>query len=174
MIVEFTQYSKAKKRLFVLLLIFAFGAIPVVTGAEVVEGEGIENRNFSYNPSGFRDPFKPLIKKQTVKGFVKEKRNLGPLEKYELGQFQLMAMLIVSGEPRAMIKSPDGKSYVVKVGDRIGLNDGVIKRIETKVVSVDEQTFQRVEKSPDRIVIEESGTDEFTDKIVVRERYIEM
>jgi hypothetical protein len=73
-----------------------------------------------------------------------------------------------------MVKAPDGKSYTVKPGDLIGSNGGIVKRIETKTVVIDESSGQRIEKSPDRVVVEEIGADSYTGKEFKEFRYIEM
>jgi len=132
-----------------------------------------EDEKYTYNPVGLRDPFAPLVK-EIRKSSARPKRNLGPLEKFQLGQFRLMAMLIVKGTPRAMVKAPNGKSYTVKPGDLIGPNGGVVKRIETKTTVVDEVTGQRIIKSPDRVVVEETVVDSFSGKFSKEERFIEM
>lgn len=131
---------------------------------------------FTYSPMGRRDPFKPLIeKKETIVEKINKRpaKIKGPLEKFELNQFRLMAIMIVKGAPRAMVKAPDGKSYTVKVNDYIGMNDGLVKNIETKVIDVDENGM-RVEKSPDRIVVEELGIDSASGKEIKENRYIVM
>ena len=72
-----------------------------------------------------------------------------------------------------MVQAPDGKSYTVKINDYIGMNDGIVKNIETKVVEVD-KSGMRIEKSPDRIVVEELGVDGSTGKQIKENRYIVM
>lgn len=143
--------------------------------ASVETPQGITEK-FTYSPMGRRDPFKPLIEKTekiAKKINTRPEKIKGPLEKFELGQFRLMAIMIVKDAPRAMLKAPDGKSYTVNVNDYIGMNDGVVKNIETKVIQVDENGM-RVEKSPDRIVVEELGIDGATGKQVKENRYIVM
>ena len=132
-----------------------------------------EQPEFVYSPIGRRDPFAPLVQK-VKKTYSKPEAEKGPLEKFELSQFRLMALLIIQGTPRAMVKAPDGKSYTVKPGDLIGSNGGMVKRIETKTVIVDESSGQRIEKSPDRVVVEEIGADSYTGKEFKEFRYIEM
>ena len=132
--------------------------------------------NFAYSPKGRRDPFKPLIQEKVkvakkIKG--RPEKLKGPLEKFELSQYRLIALMVVKGVPRAMVKAPDGKSYTVKVGEYIGMNDGLVRRIETKIVAVDENGM-RVEKSPDRIVVEEVGIDNYTGQEIKENRYIAM
>jgi len=162
-----------------LLLIFSvFGISPVdVYSAETIvtqdtatqSVEADKKKEFSYNPVGKRDPFEPLINKFRQAGGKPEKEK-GPLEKFDLGQFRLLAMLLGKGTPHAMVKAPDGKSYIVKPGDKIGKLDGKIVRIETKVVD----PVSRSVVSPDRIVIKEIGFDPYTNKQVVEYRYITM
>jgi len=141
---------------------------------EAAEPTGAESDlEFVYSPVGKRDPFTPLI--QQVNKEVKKPRKIsGPLEKFELSQFRLLAMLIVQGTPRAMVKAPDGKSYTIKPGDLIGPNGGVVKRIETKTFAIDEETGQKIEKSPDRVVVQEPVLDNFTGKMLQKDSYIEM
>ena len=135
------------------------------------------DEEFSYSPKGRRDPFTPLIKKDVTRVVPKENRRpekiKGPLEKFELSQFRLIAILVVKGSPHAMVKAPDGKSYTIKVGEYIGMNEGVVTNIETKVVDVDENGL-RIEKSPDRIVVEETGIDNITGNEAKEYRYIVM
>lgn len=130
--------------------------------------------NYAYSPMGRRDPFKPLIEKKEVvvkKSVSRPEKIKGPMERFELSQFRLMAIMIVKGNPRAMVKAPDGKSYTVQVDDYIGMNGGKVKNIETKVLAVDDNGM-RVEKSPDRIVVEEVGIDVLSGKETIENRYI--
>ena len=149
-------------------------AAPVLDATLISAG----SHSFSYSPKGRRDPFKPLIQKKKIITKIaarpgKPSRIKGPLEKFELSQYRLVALMVVKGIPRAMLKAPDGKGYTVKVGEYIGMNDGIIKKIETKVIDIDKNGL-RVEKSPDRIVVEEVGVDNYTGKILRENRYIAM
>jgi Tfp pilus assembly protein PilP len=174
-------------RILTLLLLLAFlfvnGVVaqqePVDTKSDQPENVAAiqnENNHFAYSPKGRRDPFKPLIQeKEKVPEAVpgRPARLKGPLERFELSQYQLTAIMVVKGVPRAMVKAPDGKSYTVKVGDYIGMNDGFVKRIETKVISIAKNGL-RVEKNPDRIVVEESSIDTYTGQKSKENRYIAM
>lgn len=151
--------------------IYSYSQETSVESAE--DAVAVESPEYVYNSAGRRDPFVPLVQ-QIRQSKAKPTRNLGPLEKFDLSQFRLLAMLIVKGTPRAMVKAPDGKSYSVKPGDLIGPNGGVVARIETKTVAIDEASGQRIEKSPDRIVVEEVIIDSYTGRSNKEERYIEM
>jgi len=170
-----------KRVLYFLLCLLVFGLCLPVYGAESsksmsdagVAVQTAEN-GYSYSPMGRRDPFKPLIEKKALivkKTDRRPEKIKGPMERFELSQFRLMAIMIVKGSPRAMVKAPDGKSYTVQVDDYIGMNGGQVKNIETKVLAVDENGM-RVEKSPDRIVVEEVGIDVLSGKETIENRYI--
>lgn len=169
----------------VCLLWIALALISMETGSQAQQENHAEDvvaslpaSEFSYSPRGRRDPFKPLIEKQDqdvgsrIKK-IKPDRPKGPLEKFELAQLRLMAIIVVKGTPTAMVKAPDGKSYTVRVNDYIGMNSGQVKKIETKVVDVD-HLGMRIEKSPDRIVVEEKGVDSYSGKEVTENRYVVM
>jgi type IV pilus assembly protein PilP len=104
---------------------------------EIVPEKAVEK--FAYSPIGKRDPFESLLRKEEQAR--KSQVPLTPLEKFDLGQFRMIALLIGKGEPRAMVSAPDGKNYILKPGLKIGKNDGVIVDITSSGVIVEEQTF---------------------------------
>ena len=177
---------KMMRRFFLILLLLMFTATFTVSFAadkinnsdvaEAVSTAETSTDDFSYSPKGRRDPFKPLVdkKEKIVKSVNKRPEKIkGPLEKFELSQFRLMAIMIVKGAPRAMVKAPDGRSYTVKVNDYIGMNGGQVKNIQTKTVTID-KSGMRVETSPDRIVVEEQGIDLLSGQVAKENRYIVM
>jgi Tfp pilus assembly protein PilP len=140
-----------------------------------VAGELVSSGEFTYNPGGRRDPFTPLIRRDEPTVAIRPTRRpealRGPLERFELRQLRLIAVMVVQGNPRAMVAAPDGKSYTVKVDDYIGINGGKVKAIQTRAMGIDGQGL-RVEKNPDRIVVEEVGIDSLSGNTVKEERYI--
>ena len=158
------KFNKFLGFLFLSLLLLLCGAVgnvfaqqdtaPSGTPTPELNSTQATTDNFSYGPKGRRDPFKPLVQK---KEFAKKTKGRatkikGPLEMFELSEYRLIAIMVVKEIPRAMIKAPNGKSYTVKIGQYIGMNDGIVKNIETKAVGINENGL-RVEKSPDRIVV---------------------
>lgn len=93
---------------------------------------------FVYDPSGRRDPFESLvtIKKSTGPSLDAPKT---PLQSYELGQLRLIGVIIGKGQPRAMVVAPDGKSYILTKGIKVGKNEGVVKDITSDAVKIEEQ-----------------------------------
>lgn len=96
---------------------------------------------FVYDPAGRRDPFESLValKKQTGPSLDVPKT---PLQSYELGQLRLIGVIVGKGQPRAMVVAPDGKSYILTKGIKVGKNDGVVKDISSDAVKVEEQFFE--------------------------------
>lgn len=93
-----------------------------------------------YSSAGKRDPFRPLSLKP--KASQRARENLSPLERYEIGQLKLVAIVWDIKEPKAMVEDATGLGYILKVGTLIGPNEGKVKVIK-----------------PAEIVIEESFTD---------------
>jgi type IV pilus assembly protein PilP len=121
------------------------------------------NKREPYNPIGKVDPFTPLYKEETGKKaekvVVKPKkpeRPRTPLEKLDLAQLKLTAVVTTADQRRALVEEASGKGYVVEVGTRIGLERGSV-----------------VEIDPDRIVIEHTAEDDFG-KSISRKRELKL
>lgn len=165
-----------------LIVLMGFGssiaADPVQndTDPAVVSISEPSTGEFVYQSRGRRDPFAPLIQRdEPAAAVVKRERRpeqlRGPLERFELRQLRLVAVMVVQGVPRAMVSAPDGKSYTVKVDDYIGLDGGRVKDIQTRLLGVDESGM-RIEQHPDRIIVEEIGVDSVTGRTIKEERFI--
>ncbi|RLA93027.1 MAG: hypothetical protein DRG55_01805 [Deltaproteobacteria bacterium] len=113
---------KAVKALPLLLLIL----MGVVYGAEKAQ-EVKREPLFVYDPTGKRDPFRPFIKAEEPvqpKGVV-----LSPLQRYDLSQLKLVAIIVGAGEERAMVEDAEGKGYIIRRGTYIGNRFGRVKEI---------------------------------------------
>lgn len=81
-----------------------------------------------------RDPFRPpRAASEDAEGNVKS-----PLERYELGQLRLTAVIYGGSEPRAVVEDDSGLGYIVKLGTRIGPNGGKVYQIDRGRVTVRE------------------------------------
>ena len=89
-----------------------------------------------YSSVGKRDPFRPLSLKP--KASQRARENLSPLERYELGQLKLVAIVWDIKEPKAMVEDGTGLGYVVKIGTLIGPNEGKVKAIKPTEVVIEE------------------------------------
>lgn len=84
-----------------------------------------------------RNPFKTFIVKATERSAVVAPKT--PLQRHELDQLKLVAIIWGVNSPAAMVETPDGKGYSIKKGDLIGNREGRVKRIEKDRVIVEER-----------------------------------
>ncbi len=82
----------------------------------------------------WRNPFKPFITKVIVD--VEEKsRPKSPLEKYNINELKLIAVIWGIKRSTAMIEDPDGTGYVVKKGTLVGDKKGkIVKILKDRVI----------------------------------------
>ncbi|MGD9329738.1 MAG: pilus assembly protein PilP [Desulfobacterales bacterium] len=123
---------------------------PVISEA-VAETQSTKPKRMPYNPVGRIDPFAPLYKEdkekvpqQVVARPKVPERPRTPLEKLDLGQLKLTAIVTTQGFKKALVEEASGKGYVVSLGTKIGLERGSV-----------------VEIAQDRIIIEHKDEDEF-------------
>jgi len=92
---------------------------------------------FVYDPAGKRDPFRPF----DFSPKESELDDLTPLERYDIGQLKLTAVLDGFDEPTAVVENAAGRGFTVKRGAKIGSNGGVISEIlKDKLVVVETTT----------------------------------
>ncbi len=94
-----------------------------------------ERQKYKYDPAGKRDPF--MQYGMTAK--IEDDASKTPLERYDLGQLKLTAVLAGFGEPRAIVENASGKGFPVKVGTKIGRNNGTIVEIDNQKVVIRER-----------------------------------
>lgn len=92
-----------------------------------------EETRYVYSAEGRRDPFVPIVGKKTA-AFSEN-----PLESFDLLQFKLKGLIVGLGEPKAIVVAPDGKSYILKKGMRIGKSGGIIREITPERILVEER-----------------------------------
>ena len=121
------------------------------TGVAQVEDTGLANTGssldkfkirkptYTYKSVGGRDPFRSLI--QTVEEAATTADNpskeRSPVEKYNISQLKLIAVVSAGSEAFALVVLPDGKSYTIREGMKVGLHGGVVKEIRSDQVIVD-------------------------------------
>jgi len=85
---------------------------------------------------GGRDPFRPMTLRTKVTN--RNRENLSPLERLDLGQLKIVGIVWDIKEPRAMVEDTAGLGYTVKVGTPIGSNDGKVKAIHRNQIIIEE------------------------------------
>ena len=100
--------------------------------AETV-AEFVPDENYRYDPTNKPDPFRPFI-------LVREasKAEESPLQRYDVAQLQLTAVVWNVETPKAMVADPTGRSHVIQVGSDIGKNRGVVLNIGDREVQIRE------------------------------------
>jgi len=105
--------------------------------AEKKEPEKKEGTEYSYNPVGKQDPFRPFIQLTSAKGGSKT-GPLTPLQKYDISQLKLVAIISSSGGNIALVEDVSGKGYFLKKGTWVGKNDGKVTKILKDKVIIEE------------------------------------
>ena len=105
--------------------------------AEKKEPEKMEEAEFSYNPVGKPDPFKPFLQLTSVREGSRS-GILTPLQKYDISQLKLVAIISSPEGNIALVEDATGKGYFLKKGTFIGKNDGKITKILKDKVIIEE------------------------------------
>ena len=92
-----------------------------------------QSPRFRYNPAGRRDPFLSFVAPNEA-----HLKNMPPLQQVALAQLKLIGVAWSGGRASAMIETPDGKTYPVQRGTRMGTNRGQVKDVGAKSIVVEE------------------------------------
>jgi type IV pilus assembly protein PilP len=121
----------------------------------------IPDMSMGYDPVGRIDPFIPLVRDEPIKvekqeavqasAEVKPVRQKTPLEKIELSQLRLRAIIIAASGNRALVEETTGKGYIITKGTYIGRNDGKVTKILKDKVIIEEM----IEDIEGKMVIQE-------------------
>ena len=101
----------------------------------VLEEMKAEQLQEFYNPSGKRDPFKPFEGGEIIYTSISR----APLERFELNQLELTAIVWGIARPKVLFRAPDGYSYIAQVGTGIGRNRGRITKVTKNRVLIAEE-----------------------------------
>lgn len=89
-----------------------------------------------YDPAGRRDPFTPVLS-QLAPGQIDP--TLPPLQRVNLTDMNLIAIIWGAYGYTAMVQTPDGNGYTVRKGTRVGPNSGVVSAVTEKGIIVQER-----------------------------------
>jgi len=97
------------------------------------------NEKPPYDSTGMRDPFKPFIKLADTPSAPSVVLR-PPIQRYPLNQFRIVGIVWIGGKPQAMIVDPEGNTYFLGAGDKIGSSDGEILEVRQNGILVQEKT----------------------------------
>lgn len=90
---------------------------------------------YAYNPKGKPDPFKPFIQLTPIRGSTVP---LTPLQRYEISQLKLVAIIASPDGNVAMVEDAAGKGFFLRRGVAIGKNDGKVTKVLRDRVVIEE------------------------------------
>jgi type IV pilus assembly protein PilP len=96
-----------------------------------------EEVEYRYDARSRRDPFRSVLDLAKSKERLAE---LPPLQRVEIIDMKVTAIVWGTLGPTALIKTPDGKGYTVRPGTLVGPNKGVIERISESAIMIREQS----------------------------------
>jgi type IV pilus assembly protein PilP len=101
---------------------------------------------YAYDPKGKPDPFKPLIAEKAEAAPAKPKQSVEavleaatPLERMDLVQLKLVAVIWNISDPRGMVEDATGKGYILSVGTPIGKSRGKVTQVNSSGIVVTER-----------------------------------
>jgi len=100
-----------------------------------------------YDPKGRIDPFIPLVKDEPQKSAVaatkkverKKRVPTTPLERIDLSQLRLRAVVRSASGNKALVEEASGKGYIITKGTFIGVNQGTVIEIQKDKIVVEEE-----------------------------------
>jgi type IV pilus assembly protein PilP len=115
---------------------------------EKVKTERPSAQSKKYNTKGKIDPFETLFQEKPSVALKKAKRKRRtprtPLEKLDLSQLKLVAIMRSPDGHKALLEDASGKGYVISKGSYIGTNAGKVVEIEKDRVIVAEEVEDAV------------------------------
>lgn len=134
------------------------GAAPGAATAVTAPAAVTAPLEYTYDVS-LRDPFVPVSPQPHHAG---EDVECGPLCQYDISQFRINGIVWGISQPAAMLRAPDGKPYIVKVGTPLGRNKGkVVSITKDRIAVLEKYVNYRGEVVTNRVDIElpsEGGT----------------
>jgi Tfp pilus assembly protein PilP len=107
-------------------------------------GQIAASKEYSYDATGKPDPFVPLIAEITpIKHTAPQQRSkpLTPLQKYDLNELNLVAIIALSNKSSALLEDSAGYGYIITEGMLVGKNDGIVKKITKNGLIVEEKLY---------------------------------
>jgi type IV pilus assembly protein PilP len=103
----------------------------------------VEDTSYSYevmvNGQMRRDPFKTYYEDLVSENPAVDTTRLTELQKVDLDKLKLVAVVVGTATPMAMVEDPTGRGHTLKIGTLIGKRLGQVKHIRRGEVVVQEE-----------------------------------
>lgn len=96
-----------------------------------------EQATYTYNAVNRRDPFKTYFDELNIEQV--ETGNLTELQRFEIDKLKLIAVVVGTATPMAMVVDPSGRGHTVKIGTLVGKRFGQVKHIRRGEIVVQEE-----------------------------------
>ncbi len=102
------------------------------------EAERQEELSYTYNALNRRDPFKTYFD-ELSQNEQSDQSNLTELQKIDLDKLKLVAVVVGTATPMAMVEDTAGRGHTVKIGTLVGKRLGQVKHIRRGEIVVQEE-----------------------------------
>jgi type IV pilus assembly protein PilP len=111
---------------------------PAPAGApeQKAETQNPPSAPYVYNAEGRRDPFQSIL---VTAESGRNLQSLPPLLRTEIGELRLIGIVWGGFGYSAMVQTPDGKGYTIRVGTPVGPNNGAVRKITERYLTIEEK-----------------------------------
>jgi type IV pilus assembly protein PilP len=112
-------------------------AVPAAQQPPASGGLLVPGSEFRYDPAGRRDPFKSLLQLEKKQ---RDLSQLPPIQQFDLESVRVVGIVVDPQRgAQAMVRAPNGQTFVVRVGTVIGKNEGEVVEITLQGIRVVEK-----------------------------------
>ena len=106
--------------------------------APVVEAAPNEDISYAYDAVNRRDPFESYFEKAEASAST-DGEPVSELQQFEIDKLKLVAVVVGTATPMAMVEDPSGAGHTVKIGTPIGKRFGQVKHIRRGEIIIQEE-----------------------------------
>jgi type IV pilus assembly protein PilP len=97
----------------------------------------VPSSEFRYDSTGRRDPFKSLLELEKKQRDITQ---LPPIQQFDIETAKVVGVVVDPGRAtQAMVRAPNGQTFVVRVGTIIGKNEGEVVEITLQGIRITEK-----------------------------------
>ena len=109
---------------------------PAAPSEQKAEAPPVPPAPYAYNAEGRRDPFQSIL---VTMESGRNLQSLPPLLRTEIGELRLIGIVWGGFGYSAMVQTPDGKGYTIRVGTAVGPNNGSVRKITERSLTIEEK-----------------------------------
>ena len=97
----------------------------------------VPSSEFRYDSTGRRDPFKSLLELEKKQ---RDTTLLPPIQQFDIETAKVVGIVVDPGRTtQAMVRAPNGQTFVVRVGTIMGKNEGEVVEITLQGIRITEK-----------------------------------